>query len=65
MISKNYMLTAAHCLYNIKQGSAAKSIKAYFGRNGKSYSYVYNSSKLYFQSTVPSGVTLENDWGVI
>lgn len=40
MISPQYMLTAAHCVYSVDLGKSAKSITAYFGANGSTYSTI-------------------------
>lgn len=63
LISKNYMLTAAHCVY--MSGSAVKSITAYFGANGNSYGVSANSSVVGWCSSYPSTKSIANDWGYI
>lgn len=65
MVSENCMLTAGHCVYSLKYGKPAAKIKAYFGLNGASYSYVYNASKVFFSGDLPKGRTWQNDWGVV
>lgn len=69
MISDKYMLTAAHSVYNINKAigpiGPVRSIKAYFGRNGKSYSYLCTTTKYSWANTYPSGKKLSNDWAVI
>ena len=63
LISKNYMLTAAHCVY--KSGKPVKSITAYFGANGNSYGISASSSVLGWCSSYPSTESIANDWGYI
>lgn len=65
MISSQYMLTAAHCVYSTKLGNAAKSITAYFGANGSSYSKSINASSWSWCSSYPSDTSSKNDWGCI
>lgn len=65
MISSQYMLTAAHCVYNTELGKAAKSITAYFGANGSTYSKSVSSSAVSWCSAYPSDTSSKNDWGCI
>lgn len=65
MVSKNYMLTAAHLVYDDKRGGSARSVVAYFGRDGINYSYKYYASTLYWSVNYPTNKTRENDWGAL
>lgn len=63
LISKNYMLTAAHCVY--MSGKPVKSIMAYFGANGNSYSVTASGNVYGWCSSYPSSKSIANDWGYI
>ena len=63
LISKNYMLTAAHCVY--MSGKPVKSITAYFGANGNEYGVSANSSIIGWCSSYESTKSIANDWGYI
>ena len=65
MISEQYMLTAAHCVYNRKLGSSAKSITAYFGATGSKYAKSVTASQVSWCSSYPSTNSVKNDWGCI
>ena len=65
MISSKYMLTAAHCVYNTDLGASAKSITAYFGANGATYSKSVGASSWSWCSSYPSDTSAKNDWGCI
>ena len=65
MISSNYMLTAAHCLYNRNLRTSAKSITAYFGADGTKYAAKYEASLWSYCSDYPSNPSVANDWGAI
>lgn len=63
LISENYMLTAAHCLY--MSGKPIKSITAYFGANGNNYEVSANSIAIGWCTSYISMRNIANDWGYI
>ncbi|MCR5640277.1 MAG: trypsin-like serine protease [Lachnospiraceae bacterium] len=63
LISENYMLTAAHCVY--MDTSAAKSIQVFFGANGTSYGVKADAKTLGWCSSYPKTKSIANDWGYI
>ncbi len=63
LISKNYMLTAAHCVY--MSGKPVKSITAYFGANDYNYGVSANGSVFGWCSSYPNNKSIANDWGYI
>ncbi len=63
LISKNYMLTAAHCVH--MSGKPVKSVTAYFGANGNNYGVSASSSVVGWCSSYPSNKSIANDWGYI
>lgn len=63
LISKNYMLTAAHNVHI--SGKPVKSVTAYFGANGNNYGVKAYSSVVGWCSSYPSNQSVANDWGYI
>lgn len=63
LISKNYMLTAAHCVY--MSGKPVKSVTAYFGANDNSYGVSASSSVVGWCTSYESTKSIANDWGYI
>ncbi len=63
LISKNYMLTAAHNVH--MSGKPVKSVTAYFGANGNKYGVKAYSSVVGWCSSYPSNQSIANDWGYI
>ena len=65
MISSDYMLTAGHCVYDVDTRSAVKSITAYFGVNGSSYTKKIEAASWAWCASYPSNPSIDNDWGAI
>ena len=67
MISRNTLLTAAHCLVCQKHNQWAYALTFYFGfKNYSDYLYCYNSSwNAYVYTFFPNGYTDQNDWGYV
>jgi V8-like Glu-specific endopeptidase len=67
MVTKNTMMTAAHCLICTKHNQWADKITVYFGyKNSGNYLYCYNSAwTAYVGTRFPDGYTDVNDWGYV
>ena len=68
MVSKNFMLTAAHCLVCTKHSAWAQSLDIYFGyRNSRNYYYKYSDKWDAWAGNLFKNkkYTIEGDWAVI
>ena len=68
MVSKNIMLTAAHCLVCTDHSSWAKELTVYFGyKNKRNYTYKYNGKWTAWAGNLfmDKKYTTPNDWGII
>ncbi len=64
LINSKHMLTNAHCVYNPEYGTV-KSITAYFGAKGYTYSSSISASDWSYCSSYPSDDSASNDWAHI
>ena len=67
MVTRNTLLTAAHCLVCQKHNKWAKKLTFYFGyKSNKNYLYRYKSHwEAYVGTLFPNGYTSENDWAYV
>lgn len=67
MVTKNTLMTAAHCLICQKHNKWATNMTFYFGYvNDRNYLYKYDTDwTAYAGTTFPNGYTSVNDWGYV